>query len=147
MGPSRGGSPLGRRERVSLGADSNPLSMALGELLRGDSAAPEGSLPEPRPERPPEAPPTAPTREPPAPDRYGRVLLRRETKGRGGKTVTVVEFRESRIADPEATARELRRGLGCGARVEGERLILQGDQVERAAEWFVARGGRAVRGN
>jgi translation initiation factor 1 (eIF-1/SUI1) len=78
---------------------------------------------------------------------FGRVVLSRESKGRGGKTVTATAFRDSSIPDPEALARELRRALGCGARVEGDRLILQGDQIDRASEWFVARGARVVRGN
>lgn len=79
----------------------------------------------------------------------GRVRLRRERKGRGGKTVTLVEGLES-LGDEarEALAVELRRGLGCGSTVEGETIVLQGDQQERAEQWLRKRGlGDVARAN
>ena len=71
-----------------------------------------------------------------------RVVLRRERKGRGGKTVTVVEGVPVLIA--ERLARALRKGLGCGARVEEGAVVLQGDQVERSAAWLIVRGVKKV---
>lgn len=76
----------------------------------------------------------------------GRLVVRREKKGRGGKTVT----RISGMGDVDLTelARELKRALGCGATVEEGDVLVQGAQVERAATWLEARFGCAVvRGN
>jgi translation initiation factor 1 len=33
-------------------------------------------------------------------------------------------------------AKQLRRALGCGASVEGDTVVLQGDHQERAAAWL-----------
>jgi translation initiation factor 1 len=54
-----------------------------------------------------------------------------ERKGQGGKTVTLVAgFASGDHAQPAAA--HLRRALGCGAQVEGEQVVLQGDQRQRA---------------
>lgn len=71
-----------------------------------------------------------------------RVVLRRERKGRGGKTVTVVEGVPVPLAEGLACA--LRKGLGCGSRVEEGVVVLQGDQVDRSAAWFTTRGVKKV---
>ena len=76
----------------------------------------------------------------------GRLVVRREKKGRGGKTVT----RISGLGDVDlpALARDLKRTLGCGATVEEGDVLVQGAQVERAAAWLEQRFGRTVvRGN
>ena len=76
----------------------------------------------------------------------GRLVVRREKKGRGGKTVT----RISGLGDQDLTAlaRDLKRALGCGATVEEGDVLVQGAQVERAAAWLEQRFGRTVvRGN
>ena len=74
------------------------------------------------------------------------LVVRREKKGRGGKTVT----RISGLGDQDlpALARDLKRALGCGATVEEGDVLVQGAQVERAAAWLEQRFGRTVvRGN
>ena len=72
--------------------------------------------------------------------------IRREKKGRGGKTVTRV-----RGLPPDELPRwagDLKRALGCGATVEGDDVVLLGDLVGRAADWLTARGAKQVlRGN
>ena len=76
-----------------------------------------------------------------------RVEVRRERKGRGGKTVTQLRWLSGR---PEADAlaaiaKLLGAALGTGARVEaGEAIVLQGDLVERAAGWLEGRPGTEV---
>jgi len=72
----------------------------------------------------------------------GKLVVRRERKGRGGKTVTVLEGLPP--DDAAQVARELRKTLGCGVGVEDGVLILQGDQTERAATWLEGRGARRV---
>ena len=66
-----------------------------------------------------------------------RIVVRREKKGRAGKTVTRVSGLE--------LARELKRALGCGASVEDGDVILQGSLTERAAEWLERERGAKVR--
>jgi len=103
----------------------------------------------------PDAPPTsAPPARPPAEageltlSRTGKIVLRRERKGHGGKTVTVVDGLGLSPAQLETVARRLRKALGCGSRVEGDRLVLQGDLVPAAEAWLRGHGAtRVVQGN
>ena len=73
-----------------------------------------------------------------------KIVLRRERKGRGGKTATVVEGIKRPPSALERIARELRRGLGCGATIDGDRIVVQGDMAARIESWLVARGARKV---
>ena len=91
------------------------------------------------------APAAAPAPAPAAP-RPGRVVLRIERKGRGGKTATLLCHHGLPPADAEALARRLRKALGCGAGVEGEAIAVQGDQREAAARLLEAEGWRITRG-
>ncbi|NLB83489.1 MAG: translation initiation factor, partial [Synergistaceae bacterium] len=128
-----------KTDRISVDEDSLPLGLSLGELLgrnipqRTDPPEEKAPLPEPAP---------------PARALPGRVILARETRGRGGKTVTSLTFREGDPSDPTGLARSLRTDLGCGGVYEEEegRILLQGDQIERAAEWFTRRGAKVTRG-
>ena len=74
----------------------------------------------------------------------GRVTVRIERAGRGGRTVTVAEG-PGLAGRPLGTfAREAARALGTGARVEGAALVVQGDQRDRLAAWLAARGFASV---
>lgn len=71
----------------------------------------------------------------------GKIVVRREKKGRSGKTIT----RISGLAESElALAKKMKKALGCGATVEGEDIVLLGSLVERAATWLEARGAKRV---
>jgi translation initiation factor 1 (eIF-1/SUI1) len=77
----------------------------------------------------------------------GRLILRRETKHRGGKAVIVVSGFEALSAfgagELEALAKELKQLLGCGGTVESAcELVLQGDQPAKVAELLRAKGFR-----
>jgi translation initiation factor 1 len=75
---------------------------------------------------------------PKEPKRFGpKVIVRKERKGRGGKTVTLVEGVLPHAR--EQLAAEMKRALGCGARIEGESIVLQGDLVERAKAFLDAK--------
>ncbi|MFN8544178.1 MAG: translation initiation factor [Candidatus Binatia bacterium] len=89
----------------------------------------------------PAAPPPAPQSGPDL-SSCGKIVLRRERKGHGGKTVTVLTGLP--LGNLDALVRALRRGLGCGATVDGDRVLLQGDLGDRAAAWLVARGARRL---
>jgi translation initiation factor 1 len=77
-------------------------------------------------------------------DRVGKLVLRREKKGRGGKTVTVIAGLGWRARQLEDLARALRKALGCGSSVEGDTVILQGDMTERTQRWLTDRGARQI---
>lgn len=119
-----------KQPRVEIAPDSTPLALSLGALLgREETSLVPDSVPSA--ERAPDPPPK---RELP-----GRAVLSRETKGRGGKTVTRISFRNGTPGDIAALAKTLRGALGCGGTVDGGDILLQGDQIQRAAEWFAAR--------
>ena len=69
-----------------------------------------------------------------------KIVLRRERKGRGGKTVTVVEGVKLPPSGLEGLARALRRALGCGASVEGATIVVQGDMLVRIEPWLLEHG-------
>lgn len=77
----------------------------------------------------------------PAP-RFGRIVIARSRKGRGGKTVTIVQGIEA--PERDAVAGELRRALGCGAGVEGDDVVIQGVQHERVRAWLEEQGTKKI---
>jgi translation initiation factor 1 len=86
----------------------------------------------------------------PEPKSRGRLVLRREKKGRGGKTVVVVAgLRASaHLAESEIDklAQFLKQQLGCGGAVErvpnDTEIVIQGDQPARIAELLRAKSFR-----
>lgn len=57
--------------------------------------------------------------------------VRRETKGRGGKTVTVVRNLRLSPDDLKALGRHLRQACGSGGTVKDGEIEIQGDHRER----------------
>lgn len=83
-----------------------------------------------------------------APPLGGKLVVQRERKQRGGKTVTRVRGLELAPEPRAQLARSMAKALGCGGSLDGGDVLLQGDQVTRAAEWLERRGARKViRGN
>lgn len=62
--------------------------------------------------------------------KLGRVVLRRETAQRGGKTVIVIHDFATHLPGSviEATAKKVRAACGCGGSVKGRTIEVQGDQ-------------------
>lgn len=108
----------------------NPFG-ALGALRDKLPAAPEA-----RPEPTPKPAPGGKT--------YARAVVRMERSGRGGKEATVIEQLDLTPADREAWLKALKAALGCGGKVEGETLMLQGDQRKRLPALLSARGVKKV---
>ena len=67
---------------------------------------------------------------PPMPGKRGRVILRRETAHRGGRTVIVIHDFPPNVTGSalEDLARGLRRALGTGGTVRNRTIEMQGDQ-------------------
>src|SRR5690606_6985751 len=82
-------------------------------------------------------PPADPIRKPQSEIRNrnrGRVDIRRETGGRGGKTVTVVDgFVGIGLPEKEQLAKKMRAACGCGGTVKDGAIEIQGDQRETVA--------------
>ncbi|MGI6251937.1 MAG: translation initiation factor [Aminivibrio sp.] len=128
-----------KKERISTDGDNSPLGITLGALLGREVA------PSPTPPAPP--PSSSGKKKKDGGKLPPRAILSRETRGRGGKTVTAISFRDGRLPDLEGLAKEIRTALGCGGTVEEDRIILQGNQVDRASDWLTGRGVRAIKGN
>ncbi len=123
-----------KRERTEAGAVG--FGGSLGDLLREKGFAPTSDAAVSSPPASAEAPQAL------ADCRRLHVYVSR--KGRRGKTVTFVERVPPHLR--EATAKALRRALGCGASVDQESLVVQGDQRERVVAWLTAQGARDIRG-
>jgi translation initiation factor 1 len=73
-----------------------------------------------------------------------KLVLRREKKGRGGKTATVIDGLKLPPSALDRIARDLKRALGCGATIEGNTIVVQGDMSARIEPWLTARGAKRV---
>ncbi|HET8733876.1 MAG TPA: translation initiation factor [Anaeromyxobacteraceae bacterium] len=126
---------MSRRKTPAPAPPAAPFNAAFARLRE---RLPAGALPDAPPpsgddpQRPPAAPPPA------------RAVVRLERKGRGGKEATVIERLDLPPDGLASWLLELKRSLGCGGGVEGDALVLQGDQRERAAAWLEDRGVRRV---
>jgi len=77
---------------------------------------------------------------PPLPPEKQTVSIRREVKGRGGKTATVIYDLRVGEADFKALARRLREACGSGGSAKDGRILIQGDHGERAAAFLRSLG-------
>jgi len=66
--------------------------------------------------------------------------LRMEKKGRGGKTVTVVDGLPNNAAFLKELCQELKRACGTGGAVDEGAIELQGDLRDRVRECLVRKG-------
>ena len=107
-----------KQDRVEL----NPQQQGLAGLGQALSGLDLGPLP-PAPSKP------API-EPPKPKKLGRVVLRRETAHRGGRTVIVIHDFPPAMTKPalEDLARDLRHAFGTGGTLRERTIEMQGDQ-------------------
>ena len=83
----------------------------------------------------PAKPPIPPSGAAPA-----RAVVRYERKGHGGKEMTRVERLGLKSAELGLWLKDAKQALGCGGVVDGEGLLLQGDQRDRVRLWLERRG-------
>jgi translation initiation factor 1 len=82
---------------------------------------------------------------PPAASADGIVRVLRETKGRGGKAVTVVRGAPGDAAAVARLGQELRAACGCGGTVKDGIIEVQGDHVDKIMALLQQRGHKVKR--
>lgn len=75
----------------------------------------------------------------------GKVRVRRETKGRKGKTVTTISGVPGSPDALRELAAELKRLCGCGGAVKDGVIEIQGDHADRLTDALRERGLQAIR--
>jgi translation initiation factor 1 len=126
-----------RKEKIDTSGAAPTLQFSAFDALAAldTSALPEGV------DRPLSQKSAAPEK-----PKKGRLILRREKKDRGGKTVVVVygfdQLPGWGFDKMDALCREIRKKIGCGGVVEGKEIMIQGDQPTRVAEYLEAQGFR-----
>jgi len=121
------------RKKIDTGAKPAPALQNPFAALAGIEALQNLPAP-PVPEK---AAPAAPASKPAT--RYrGRLVLRRETKERGGKTVVVISGFAEGVPGASAVlvadlAKELKGKLGCGGTFDRQEITLQGDRPAEVA--------------
>lgn len=110
------------RPEKSKKVEINPAQSGLAGLGNALSGLSLGPLP-PGPELAPSAAPSKKAARP------GRVILRKETAHRGGRTVIVVHDFPSTFSDEdlESLAKRLRQAVGTGGTVKDRTIEIQGD--------------------
>ncbi len=96
---------------------------------------------------------TVPRKEKPAdrklPDSAGQVksgtIVRLERKGRGGKSVTVIEGLRVSVKDRERLLKQIKTKLGTGGTVKNGSLEIQGDHCDAVMAELTQIGYRAKR--
>jgi translation initiation factor 1 len=128
--------PKDTHKKVEVSRPAVPLQNAFAALGELDALK---NLPAPTAEPEPDKPPAESARpaKPPKPvyakNSRGRLVLRRETKDRGGKVVVVISgFAELPGANAVMIAnlaKELKGKLGCGGSFDRQEIVLQGDRA------------------
>lgn len=125
------------KHRIDVSGASKPLAMPFAGLAGLRAGLPAGPSPEP----PAKAqPPFA--NDPVA--RAAKIVLRRERKGHGGKLATRIEGLTLNTEESRSIAVEIRRALGCGAAIDGDDIVVQGDQVDRLVVLLDGRGAKKI---
>jgi len=79
----------------------------------------------------------------PQPVTRARLSFNIQRKGKGGKTVTLVQgLKELELLEQMELCGKVKNALGCGARFENGVLEIQDDQRQRAQDWFGKQGYR-----
>ncbi len=118
-------------KRVELNPAQSGLA-GLGDALAGLNL---GALP-PGPAQP--TPVTAPAKS----GKKGRVILRKETAHRGGKTVIIVHDFPPTVTpgELETLAKRIRQAIGTGGAVKDRTVEIQGDQAPKIRAFLEGEG-------
>ncbi len=137
-----GGEGLGQSPFAALsgaGLPAAPKATTPPAVGGGGNRLPAGAGNSGRPGEPAQSAKSAPTKN------RGRVDIRRETGGRSGKTVTVIDgFVGIGLPEKEQLAKKMRGACGCGGTVKDGAIEIQGDQRETIARILTEAGFRPV---
>lgn len=128
---------MSRRDRSKIATDGGAADLGnnpFGDLnLSGLPEAPKADAPTPRAAKKPKP--------------KGRVEVRREKAGRGGKTVTTLREFPTHVplGELEALTFDLKKSCACGGTLKGRVVELQGDVRDRAFVELEKRGFQPVR--
>jgi translation initiation factor 1 len=113
--------------------ESNPFDALLGAGLPKAKKTPSSNAPAPK--------------KPKAAPKKGRVELRREKGGRGGKTVTTLSAFVTHLplSELDKLAFDLKKSCACGGTLKGRTIELQGDVRDKAYAELEKRGFQSVR--
>jgi translation initiation factor 1 len=129
--------PKDSRQKVDVSRPAAPLQFNPFAQLDGlDALKNLPRAPEPEPKKPVQASESVRPPKPPKPviprNSRGRLILRKETKDRGGKIVVVVygfaELPGANAVMIGDLARELKGKLGVGGSFDRQEIVLQGDR-------------------
>jgi len=136
--------PRDKKQRIPVEAAPELRTNPFAALeIQGRELPPKG-----RDTRPACPPPSNRPGEPPGPTVKQRLLLRRSTAHRAGKTVLILEgFSPAwTTSQLESLLHELKSTLGCGGKIENRTLELQGELADRLLPLLEARGFAVKRG-
>lgn len=74
------------------------------------------------------------------PSQQQNMIVRLDTKNRGGKTVTLVEGFTGTISDREQLGKKLKTFCGTGGSVKDGEIIVQGDNRDKILQWLQKNG-------
>jgi len=80
-----------------------------------------------------------------APAGDGVARVQRESKGRGGKVVTVVRGLALDAAELAATAKRLKSACGSGGTLKDGQIEIQGDHCDKVLAWLQQQGLKVKR--
>ena len=116
------------RVPVDGGTASEPLTIPIGAAMGMTACGDEAEAPQAAPE------------DRSAAASFSKAVLQRARAGGGKWTVRVLLTPKPDARQLEELAREARRGLGTGARIEDGVLTVQGDIPDRLEDWLRKRG-------
>ncbi len=128
-----GGKTGGRISTDDSALSSNPFAAALGGIGGVDAGPEPEATPQTVPVRDSDTTP-----EHAALDLGRRAIVRRQSKGQGGKTVTCVEGVP--VSTLKAWLPRLKKELGCGGRIQEDMLVLGTRDHARVAAWLEGAG-------
>src|SRR5215207_1480585 len=119
-----------KSKRIEVNPAQGGLS-GLGEAFSGLNLGPL-----------PSGPSAAERPEPLKKKKLGRVVLRKETAHRGGKTVIVVDQFPTHVplTELERLARELRKAVGTGGALKDRTIEIQGEHAPKIRTYLEAAG-------
>ncbi|MBQ8649619.1 MAG: translation initiation factor, partial [Flavobacteriales bacterium] len=69
-----------------------------------------------------------------------RLKVKRDTSGRKGKVVTIIDGYQGEEEDIEELGRKVKKHCGVGGSVKDSQIIIQGDLTEKVRSYLISQG-------